>query len=204
MPAKNSVREYDTDAYYHIYNRGVEKRRIFIDTDDYRFFISLLQRHLGASSVDDTRGKDYIKFENLSLLAYCLMPNHFHLMIYQGNEPQEFSKLLRSISTAYTMYFNKKYDRVGHLFQDRFKASRIHDDGYYLHITRYIHLNPRNPFEYEWSSLPNYLGQRSDDWLDQGRVMGAFTNRQEYRDFVSDYAGHSEMIKACKRNLADR
>ena len=122
MPSKNSIRVYSADAYYHIYNRGVNKSDIFIDSTDYAVFLSFLKRHLSDKSEKDAKNREYANYSNeVELLAFCLMPSHFHLLIHQKTS-EAFTMLLRSVCTAYTMYFNKKYKRVGHLFQDRFKA----------------------------------------------------------------------------------
>lgn len=203
MPSRNVVREFDSDAYYHIYNRGVEKRRIFLETADYIYFLGLLERHLSKTGKKDKSGRIYKQYKNIHLLAYCLMSNHFHLLIYQDKDPQEFSKFLQSVSTAYTMYFNKKYKRVGHLFQERFKASRITRDNYLEHISRYIHLNPSKPFKYRWSSLQYYLGEYQSEWLQHERILSMFAGVDAYRNFVMDYQENKLMLDELKYELAN-
>ena len=82
MPARNIVKQYDVDSYYHVYNRGVNKRKIFVDDEDYVVFLGLLKRYLGSGNEKDKYNRDYQSFyEELDLLAYCLMPNHFHSMV---------------------------------------------------------------------------------------------------------------------------
>lgn len=202
MPSKHIEKVYSADAYYHIYNRGVGKRSIFKEDEDYIVFLNLLKRHLSAEPVKDKQGREYPWYGNdIQLLAFCLMPNHYHLLVFQQEE-DAMTKLMRSICTAYTMYFNKKYKRVGHLFQDRFKASMILDDAYLQHISRYIHLNPDNYKEWQFSSLPYYLGQKEADWLRPKLIIELFEG-ESYSAFLSDYVGHRKMLKNIAYELAD-
>lgn len=203
MPARNIIREYDSYAFYHIYNRGVEKRTIFLDQADYQKFLSILERHLSNRPHADDNGRQYEQYLELEMLAYCLMPNHFHLFVYQAEDSRTFTKLLHSVGTAYTMYFNRKYQRSGHLFQERFRASRITDEGYYQHISRYIHLNPAQPFEYEWSSLPYYLGKEVPEWVKPDRIIADFRGAEEYANFLKDYEEQKGILGELKRELAD-
>lgn len=203
MPSRNIIREYAPHAYYHIYNRGVNKRLIYIDEQDYDVFLRILRRHLSHAKYADSFGRDYAKFyDDIELVAYCLMPNHFHLLIYQLDNPQAMTVLMRSVATAYTMYFNKKYRRVGHLFQSRFKASMIFDDSYLLHISRYIHLNPKEYKTYKWSSLSYYRGSDAADWIIPSRALQLF-EPGKYLSFLSDYEGYKQMLKQLKYQLAD-
>ena len=157
MPNKNTVKFYDIDAYYHVYNRGVEKRKIFIDDEDYSVFLNLFKRYLDDKPSVDEKGREYdLLMEDVELTAFCLMPNHFHLLLYQL-ESDGITKLLRAVCSTYTTYFNKKYDRVGPLFQGIFKASRICDESYLLHVVDYIHLNPTEFMSWKWSSLSYWL-----------------------------------------------
>lgn len=204
MASRNTIRQFDTEAIYHIYNRGVEKRQIFRDSADYQKFLDIMARHLDGLGTTDKMGRAYPQYESIEVLAYCLMPNHFHLLIYQDEDAQAFSKLLRSVSTAYTMYFNRKYNRVGHLFQDRFKAALVTSDAYYQHISRYIHLNPSNPFTYQWSSLANYLGKSKNTWVKPARIMAQFRGPGDYEAFVRDYESRSAGLASIKHLLADR
>ena len=152
MPCRNIIKTYNSNSYYHIYNRGVEKRKIFIDDQDYATFESLLKRYLSNKPTKDSRGRNYIFLGGeVSLIAFCLMPNHFHMIIYQ-TELDSMTKLLRSVCSSYVTYFNNKYNRVGALFQGNFKAIQIKDESYLLFLTRYIHRNPADYLEYEWSS----------------------------------------------------
>jgi putative transposase len=124
MPAKNIVKIYATGYYYHVYNRGVAKQEIFREKEDYFYFMSLFKRHLQTDETSiDKFGRTVKNYsEEVELIAFCLMPNHFHLMFYL-KEKAGIERIMRSVMTAYTMYFNKKYKRVGPLCQGAFLAS---------------------------------------------------------------------------------
>ncbi len=203
MPSKNIVKQYAADSYYHVYNRGVNRRKIFIDERDFIVFLSLLKRYLGEETKHDRSGRPYPNYnKQIDLLAYCLMPNHFHLLVFQNDSSEAMTSLMRGLCTSYTMYFNRKYNRVGHLFQDRFKASLISDDTYLQHISRYIHLNPKEYRSYRWSSLRAYLGEVEFDWLKPGCIIADF-KQDEYLRFLADYEGHKAMLDVLKYELAD-
>ena len=202
MPSKNTVREYDAPAYYHVYNRGANKEPIFYDDQDREKFLALLARHIDPDNPEVRGdGRPYEVFE-VELIAYCLMENHFHLLIYQEVDPEAISLLMKSVATAYTMYFNKKYQRTGHLFQGVFKASRITDDSYLLHITRYIHMNPRSYIRYKWSSMRYYLGKEAPSWLSPDRVNNM--SPRQYRNFVESYQSQRQAKQLIQDQLADR
>ena len=186
MPSRNIEKIFIPDAYYHVYNRGVNRRKIFLDEEDYAVFLNLLKRYLSKEPVKDKKGREYPwLYNDLELLAYCLMPNHFHLLFFQLEE-QAITTLLRGVCTAYTRHFNQKYQRVGHLFQDRFKASLISNDSYLHHISRYIHLNPEEYEMWPFSSLPHYLQIKKAEWVRPERLMDDFPP-DEYRKFLREY-----------------
>ncbi len=187
MPARNVIKEFTEDGYYHVYNRGVEKRQIFLDEQDYIFFMSLLKRHLTRAKEASARGLEYHSFAGrVELLAFCLMPNHFHLLFYLNNDEKAISELMRRISGSYTMYFNKKYNRVGHLFQGVYKASKIDNDPYLLHITRYIHRNPQDYYTWQYSSLPYYISDWKADWVVPDKIYKLY-DWGTYESFLNDF-----------------
>ncbi len=201
MPSRYIHKVYAPDAYYHVYNRGVGKRTIFKDSTDYAVFLNLLKRHLSINPTKDKQGRVYPNYHaEIDLLAFCLMPNHFHLFVFQSDK-NAMTKLLRSICVAYTMYFNRKYRRVGPLFQSRFKASIILDDVYLQHISRYIHLNPPNYINWEFSSLPYYLGKKHAEWINPQPILGLFENNN-YLSFLEDYEKSKEILDEIKSQLA--
>jgi len=197
--------QFTSEEVYHIYNRGVEKRTTFLDKKDYlRFLHDLYEfndiKPAPASNIrlntrrPQTAGAEKIQscleveLPNIrgerkmlvDILAFCLMPNHFHLLVQQKEE-NGIARFMQKLGTGYTNYFNKKYERVGGLFQGRFKAVLIERDGHFLHISNYIHANPleilmpsrenrgaRNATQaivhlenYRWSSFADYIGKRN-------------------------------------------
>ena len=148
MPSRNVIKINVPESYYHVYARGANKHRIFQDESDYLFFLSLFERYLAKEKSNKQTIEHYQKlFDSVEVLAYCLMPNHFHLLLYQIEEGGML-KLMHGIMTSYSRYFNSKYGRSGPLFESCYKASRISSDEYLLHISRYIHLNPDEWIDY--------------------------------------------------------
>lgn len=168
-----------------------------MDQQDYGVFLSRLKRMLADPKTleDDTDGRVRLKsfYGEIDLLAYCLMPNHYHLLLHQASE-NALAEFMRSLSTSYTMYFNERYERVGPLFQGRYKARIVDTDAYSLHISRYIHLNPielRGGVEhYPYSSF-RFLMQpeQKPEWLHVERVlMDHGESAKKYHKFVMEYA----------------
>ncbi|MBI5358341.1 transposase [Candidatus Amesbacteria bacterium] len=208
MPAKNSIKEFIADSYYHIYNRGVEKRRIFVDEQDHGVFLKYLGEYLTpkdeaylrdvltdfhSSPKQKADAAKMLKLNNFSdtvtLLAYCQMPNHFHLLVKQ-TVATSIDSLMNSFSTRYSMYFNKRYKRVGHLFQGTYKAVLVKTEAQLLHLTRYIHKNPASkgvPLQsYPHSSYKNYLNMVTTGWVKPNEILNHFakTGYNSYREFV--------------------
>lgn len=201
MPARNIIREYVPESYFHVYNRGVEKRIVFIDSQDYAVFLSYLRRHLSPATVADSQRRPYKYYGSVELIAYCLMPTHFHFLLFARDDPSQVAKLMQSICVAYSMYFNRRYKRVGGLFQGRFKAVRVLDDSYLQHITRYIHLNPADYKNWEWSSLHYFLDKEKTNWIHPERIIEIFNG--DYREFVDDYQGQKLILESIKHELGE-
>ena len=196
MPIKNTIKVYDAPAFYHVYNRGAGNQVIFRDDQDRNKFLSIIARHLDPDeTTTKTDGCEYEKYD-IELVAYCLMGNHFHLLVFQESDPGALTQMMRSVATAYTMYFNRKYKQFGHLFQSAFKASLITNDAYLLHITRYIHMNPRNYLRYRWSSISAYLGEEAPSWLHPERINNMPTS--EYKMFLQSYEGKKAELELLK------
>ncbi|MBM4045446.1 MAG: hypothetical protein FJ279_10045 [Planctomycetes bacterium] len=167
---------------YHITARGVEKRTIFADARDYRAFLAYLERT--------------IELYGTIMHAFCLMPNHYHLEseTAKGN----LSEAMQWLNTSYTVYFNRRHGRVGHLFQGRYKALLVEKESYLLELSRYIHLNPvraglvPEPESYSWSSYGTYVRTgRQYEWVTTDWTLAQFGKaaahaRREYRQFVED------------------
>lgn len=209
MPSKNITKQYTPNTYYHVYNRGVNKGEIFRDKQDYAVMLNLLKRHLSPEIIKDKQGREYRNFKDeIDLLAFCLMPNHFHLFIYQEDNINGISRLMSSLMTSYSMYFNKRYDRIGPLFQARYKAVRIVNEAQLWHISRYIHLNPldinRDYKKYPYSSYRAYMGGQSFTWLNTSKILSMhLEENNNYEKFVADYLGYRQDLKEEKLILAD-
>ena len=207
MPHRNIIRHYTEDASYHCYNRGVEKRKIFLDEQDYGVFLQRLKLMLAnpeGLDKEDVAGRVRVKsfYGEVQLISYCLMPNHFHLLLRQESA-DAIPEFMRTLSTSYTMYFNKRYDRVGSLFQGRYKARLVDSDPYRLHISRYIHLNPLdlvsrlNLDAYLYSSM-RFLREPdlAPSWLGAQELLDDFGGSyQKYKKFVYEYAA-PDMLEA--------
>jgi len=154
--------------FYHIYNRGNSKQKIFQDQADYHRFLKLLFtansdknlviRDFSKNVYNIKRGKPLV-----AIGAYCLMPNHFHLLITQ-TENGDISKYMQKLTTAYSMYYNNKYKRTGGLFEGKFKSEYIENDRHLKYLFSYIHLNPLKLINHDWkkecgnrSEFKNYL-----------------------------------------------
>ncbi len=165
------------NAFYHVFNRGINKQDIFLSDQDYKFFLGKLR---GLKQKHDH-----------SIYALCLMPNHFHISIQTRKFP--ISKIMSSLTTSYSMYFNRKYQHFGPVFQNRFKSILIENDSYFLELSRYIYLNPvkaglvKDPALYKYTSLREALGKEPLYFLDQNilRLVGdTEKSRKDYEKFV--------------------
>lgn len=207
MPAKNIIKIYVEKGYYHLYNRGVEKRKIFLDARDYKTFLYLLKAYLSSSPKTPFK-KIKTLIAEIKLLAYCLMPNHFHLLVKQTTK-DAITKLTRRICTNYAMYFNKRYKRVGSLFQGNYKGVLVETDAQLLHLSRYIHINPNEILrsqskliDYPYSSYGDYLGLRKTNWLQPEEILAFFRTAKRknlkdilsYQSFVEDYVEEPEEV----------
>lgn len=202
MPSRNVLKLYVADTYYHVYNRGVAKQDVFCGKDDYSVFFNLLKRYLDETPAKDNLAREYPWLRGkVELLAFCLMPNHFHLFFYV-KDPSALEKIMRGICTSYAMYFNKKYQRVGPIFQGVYRATNITSDDYLLHITRYIHMNPVDYRSWQPSSLRAYLGKQELTWLQPEKILGLFNDRTEYDNFLADYKDYKSSLDEVKALLA--
>lgn len=203
MPSRNTARQDSPDSYYHVYARGASKANIFLAPADKDYFLSLFSRYLSREPIANKTRVAYPCYrDQLELLSYCLMDNHFHLLVYQ-QEKGTLSKLMKSLMTSYSAYFNRKYNRSGHLFENRFKASLISSDGYLLHVSRYIHLNPRSWKYFPYSSLLYIRKASEPEWLQTEKVLALHPSRQAYLEFVADYEDHKKMLDEIRHELAD-
>ena len=159
MPRK--PRQQSNSGMYHVILRGINRQTIFEDDEDCEKFLFLL------SSYKEKCG--------YKVYAWCLMDNHIHLLIKTEKDP--IGIVFKKIASVYAIYFNTKYQRVGHLFQDRFRSEPVEDDAYFLQALRYIHMNPvkagmcENPQDYEFSSYREYIGDSNSQITDTGMAL---------------------------------
>ena len=190
--------------YYHIYNRGNSKQKIFHDNEDYFRFMSLLYAcnsknnfrifmlSKEESPYDFERGKQIV-----AIGTYCLMPNHFHILITQIEEGG-ISKFIQKVLTAYVMYYNKKYERTGGLFEGKFKSEHTKDDRYLKYLFSYIHLNPIKLIQKDWKEvgiknkkealeyLQNYKYSSYLDYLGIKRIQNKILNVEAFPKYFLD------------------
>lgn len=160
-------RLFSSTGIYHVMIRGNEKKNIFHEDKDRLKFLNILSK----------KSKD----KSLIIYGYCLMDNHVHLVIKEGKN--NISTIMRSINTRYAQYFNRKYNRTGHVFQDRFKSEVIENDVHLFEVIRYVHNNPlkanivKDIKNYSWSSYRNYLKEsREWDLLEVRPILNMFSN----------------------------
>jgi REP element-mobilizing transposase RayT len=195
MPSKNTVKNYKEDAYYHVYNRGIDNRQIFLDDEDYSFFLNLLKRHLTRNKEKNSRGVEYESFAGrVELLSFCLLPNNYHLLFYLNNDDSSITELMRRVSGTYSTYFNKKYNRVGPLFQGVYKALEVDDESYLLNLTRYIHRSTDDYYNWQYSSLPHFIRDKKEDWVVPDRVYRLY-DWGTYEQLLNDHVSHHEITK---------
>ncbi len=168
------------NCFYHITSRGDDRKSIFISGYDYQQFLKYVSQ----------AKKKY----HFYLYAYVLMSNHYHLLI-ETTQPN-LSRIMHDINSAYTIYYNKKRNRCGHLFQGRYKSILVDKDNYLLELTRYIHLNPvrakmvSRPEEYTWSSYQGYLKRAGDGVVDKEQVKKDIPlSGERYQQFVMEVTG---------------
>ena len=177
--------------YYHIYNRGDNRELIFKDEIDYLNFIKRIKMVQGLAPVLNSGLRIRpVPQGSFTILCYCLMPNHFHFLIRQNAE-LPIGELMNKVSTSYAKYFNAKYKRIGNLFQDTFKAKLVDNDSYLTYVSAHIHNNPADPFNYQYSSLPEFLGTRNGILCEPEFILKYFnSNNEEYKKFAESYSYH--------------
>lgn len=206
MPSKYVTRNLQTNSYYHVYNRGVENRNIFLDKKDYETFLYYLYIYTSnpleiAKKYPDMPSR--LKAKNLSdeiyLVAYCLMPNHFHLLLKQKSD-RSMPKLVKQIINGYITYFNKKYQRRGTIFQGKYKSMRVGSEYLLMQIIRFIHLNPSiaglcvDLKDYPWSSYTNSFNNG---------IINRFRSVEEWDEFHLDKNSYDLNLPKIKHLIID-
>ena len=169
------ARKKSKTGIYHIMLRGINQQQIFEDSEDYSKFLQVL--------------KDCKAISEFEIYAYCLMGNHIHLLIQETKEPIE--QIMKRIATRFVYWYNIKYQRVGHLFQDRFKSEPVEDDSYFLTVLRYIHQNPikagicKKLQDYEYSSYNEFFGR---PYLVNYGFVFDIIDKEQFIDFNNEKA----------------
>lgn len=202
------------DQFYHVYNRGINKQQVFSNRKDYNRFVKTLfyyqianpkprfslYKEGGTYNIDPTK-------KIVDIVAYCLMPNHFHILIKQLSDGG-ISEFMRKFIHSYTKYRNTKYRVQGPIFQALFKAVLVKTDEQLLHVSRYIHLNPlvshlvKDLDLYPWSSYSSYI-ENNDQRIATGEILSYFKSSKEYQQFVINQADYGKTLELMKHQLID-
>lgn len=220
MPYRKTV--FANDEIYHLFNRGINHFPIFTAPKEYQRFLDLLNYYrfkdpqLSFSFFSRLPKEDknkllaYLKNNEklVEIYAYCLIPNHFHLLVKQLRDGG-IRKMLSHVENAYVRYFNLKHERLGPLFESMFKAVRVEDEEQLLHVSRYIHLNPNTSClveinklsKYPWSSLPLYLSKTSSPFTNTDFILSLINGLEKYQSFVFDQAQYQRELHKIKHLL---
>lgn len=211
--------------YYHIYNRGVASQPTYFLKKDYQRFLNTLQYYRfnnlslrlshflnGSEEERNKLMKKFLHIDNKSvdIIAFCLMPNHFHLLLKQITD-NGISKFMKKVGDSYTRYFNTRHVRVGPLFQGAFKVTHISNDEQLIHISRYIHLNPlvsyvikeQELLTYPWSSLTYYLSG-DISFVNSKEVLVFFKSPDIYLKFILDQADYGKRLESIKHLIIEK
>lgn len=209
---------------YHVFNRGINRQPTFTNKREYKraettisFYRFLkppvsLSKFLKLEQIKQNEILDLLQQSNklVEIFCYCLMPNHFHLLLKQL-EDKGISRFLSNLQNSYTKYFNTKHERDGSLFLDQFKAVRVETDEQLVHLSRYIHLNPHTGYviesledleEYPWSSFPNYL-EKKGKFVNVKFILDFFKSFKEYKKFVFDQSDYQRKLKEIEHLLIE-
>lgn len=214
------------EEIYHIYNRSIARQPIFLTDTYYKRAYEVLSyynnlnppvRFSHFSRLPLSLKNDILKNLNkenqklIKILAFCLMPNHVHFLIKEIRE-KGITTFMRKFQNSYAKYFNTKTGRSGGLFQAMFKAVRIETDDQFIHVTRYIHLNPVTSYilknieeleNYPWTSLPIYIGKDNSDFIDTKPVLNLFTSVDKFISFTNDQIDYQRKLNSIKHLLLE-
>ena len=221
MPYRKVV--FAKEETYHVFNQGITQQ-IFFRKRDYLRFLLLIDFYRFPPKLSFSHwyrleaGKKEKFLSELKknvpplveVLAFCLMPNHFHFLLKQLRS-EGISKMIGNLQNSYARYFNLKNERVGPLFQPMFKAVRIQTEEQLIHVSRYIHLNPSSSFlvkiknlgKYPWSSLQEYLGKRRLDFVKTELITSFFKDIKDYKKFVFDQAEYQRELQKIKQLILE-
>lgn len=223
MPLRKEF--FETNNFYHIFNRGFKKQNIYLNSQDYKRFSSILEIYpqgiewkFSYWKLQGIKWKQAIiikcKIEEkqlVEIIAYCLMPNHFHLLVKQQKD-EGIRKFMTKLSNSYAHYFNVKHNQSGPVFEGRFKAVKIESNEQLLHVSRYIHLNPYSAeiikkkddlINYDFFSLKEYLNKENRLICNPAIILKQFSNLDKYLEFVIDNADYQQSLQRIKKLIID-
>lgn len=197
MPSKYYIRNFRPQHFYHIFNRGAYKNKIYNDKEDYQVFTDILSyylkyprtRHFAYQrKFNDFQDRNLEKEPTVHLTAYCLMPNHYHLLVKQlpnATQKTNISNLIRRLIVSYSIHFRNKYKHTGSIFEGKFKCVTVDDQDQLLYLSKYIHLNPKKLVKqiekYQYSSLPVFLSQQQkSEWLNPEYITKTVKSYSKY------------------------
>ena len=216
-----------TGEIYHTLNRGTGSIPIFRTDKDYQKFLAILLYYQNAqvpfrfSRFVHLEREERVKLKKdlakkkiflVEIIAYCLMENHFHLLLKQEKD-NGIMNLLRLVQNSYSHYFNKKSKRKGLLFEGSFKAIRVETEPQLLHLSRYIHLNPYSAyavknlsslFKYPYSSLGEYINKRQKEVCQKNTILKLLSSRKKYKQFVSNQADYQRSLQTIKHQFLEK
>jgi REP element-mobilizing transposase RayT len=185
---------YLAGRYYHLYNRGAHRVSVFREPDNYLYVLH--------------RIKKYVKAFHIDPIAYCLLPNHYHLLVRQGGR-RRASLLPQSVFNGYSKAYNKRYGHSGTLFEGPCRVRTVEDESHLLHLCRYIHANPVRhglvPTMADWpySNYLEWIGERAGSLVDRRFVLAHFESPEQYSKFVHDYVLDPQLPRALQDHLDD-
>jgi len=223
MPIRKTP--FVNENIYHVFNRGVNRQPIFLTKRDYARAVELLKYYSAENPplryskflIQPNKERERMLSElqtqqkRADIICFCLMPNHFHLLLKQ-NQENGLTSFVRNFQISYTRYFNVKRKRIGPLLQGQFKAVRIETDDQLLHVSRYIHLNPYSSYivkhieqldVYPWSSYMEYTGVIETQICQKDLVFSNIKDTKEYKKFVSDQADYQRKIEQIKHLIIE-
>lgn len=201
--------------FYHIFNRGNEKQNIFLQPRDYKRFKQTFYyyQYKGPKPKFSNFAKSKLNTSSqlgskiVDIVCYCLMPNHFHLLVRQLSD-NGISNFMSKLSNSYTKYVNTKYHRVGVLFQGTFKSVIIETDEQLIHLSRYIHLNPivsgltKKLGDYPWSSYEEFINS-TNNFCEPKVVLDLFSTNEKYQEFVKDQIDYGTTLEIIKHQTIE-
>ena len=185
---------YLSGNYYHVYNRGCNREVIFADSDNYLFLLRKI--------------KIYLRHYPLSIIAYCLMPNHYHFLL-RPETNNAVPHFIQRLFNSYVQAFNRQQNRSGTLFEGRVKSVWVDSEAYVMHLCRYIHLNPvttrlvKQPKDWPYSNYLDWIGERDGTLKDEAFIQEHFPMPGEYERFVAEYQEEQKTAEALEKYLFD-